>query len=90
MTPALRCLWSSGEQEHDDDHHHESQQAAGCIAPALAMRPGGYDADQHQDQDNNSIVPRLMACSGADCGSAGWACSGRSRTVPGLAATMSL
>lgn len=39
-------------QEHDHDHQHQPQAAAGHVAPAAAVRPGGQRADENQQQDD--------------------------------------
>src|SRR3546814_4453828 len=46
--------WSSdvcsSDLDHDDQQHADD--AAGGVSPAAAVRPGGYRADQDEDQDD--------------------------------------
>jgi hypothetical protein len=43
----------SPHQEQDKyDYQYDADDATGTVTPAAGVRPGGNDADEHQDQDN--------------------------------------
>ena len=56
------ALDATGEQQHDEHQHDEAEPAAGPVAPAGAVRPGGQGAHQHQDQDDQQDQAEAHGC----------------------------
>jgi hypothetical protein len=44
-------LYPAHQQQNDQDHHYHSNNAAGTITPSPTVGPGGYHANQHQNQN---------------------------------------
>ncbi len=47
-----RALDDACHEDDNQDHQQHRQQAARCIAPASAMRPGWHGADDQQNKDD--------------------------------------
>jgi hypothetical protein len=53
-THCRHCGESQSPHEKQDEHddQNDTDDATGTVAPALGVRPGGQDADEHQDEDD--------------------------------------
>src|SRR4030042_2486976 len=49
------------EQQDDQNQKDQSESAAGIVSPAPAVRPGGENANQHEDQDDNQYSSHYIS-----------------------------
>jgi hypothetical protein len=45
-------LQPSHEEQDEHNDQYDTDDATGTVTPALGMRPGGQDANEHQDEDD--------------------------------------